>query len=453
MAVPTILVCTVGGSPRPVITACLDNAPAFVFFICSAGEARYASCVGITEAVAWDYSRRCPDCGTAHPCEVKQKPLASLADLDVDQFQIHGVVDPDDLGDLLAACASIDAEIDRRWPDRAVRVIANYTGGTKTMALALGQFAVQVDWELQVCTNPEPGRPNLRGIEVGEVPVAQDAAVVYVRAALERARLLRESSDFDGAVGALVGLRRERRVPVDLVGEVNRELKQCQLMAARDRFDFDGALALTGSDPELLRQHGRQLRELCRAGKLLQGDEPWHERDVDGLALFDELLANARRRASAGRFDDAIGRLYRATELLAQVRLLRRFGIATSDVDVAAAGIPPEVRERLEGWRQAPRLAGESGRVTLGLVAAWQLLADLDEPLGTHFVDRKPQVLGWLDVRNRSLLAHGLRPVERATWDDVGRKWLAWLDDARAIVAACTDAAPRAGTQAGLGRD
>ena len=37
--------------------------------------------------------------------------------------------------------------------------------------------------------------------------------------------------------------------------------------------------------------------------------------------MVEDLLLNAERRAIQGRYEDAIGRIYRAIELIAQIRL------------------------------------------------------------------------------------------------------------------------------------
>ncbi|MDB9309098.1 hypothetical protein PN471_10700 [Aphanizomenon sp. CS-733/32] len=44
-----------------------------------------------------------------------------------------------------------------------------------------------------------------------------------------------------------------------------------------------------------------------------------------GYEIVQDLILNAERRATQQRYDDAVGRLYRALELLAQIRLLKAF--------------------------------------------------------------------------------------------------------------------------------
>src|SRR5208283_410335 len=45
------------------------------------------------------------------------------------------------------------------------------------------------------------------------------------------------------------------------------------------------------------------------------------------FALCADLWLNAQRRATGGRFDDAVARLYRLTEAAVQAQLWRRYGV------------------------------------------------------------------------------------------------------------------------------
>jgi len=49
--------------------------------------------------------------------------------------------------------------------------------------------------------------------------------------------------------------------------------------------------------------------------------------------LIADILNNARRRMKEGKYDDAMARLYRTVELIAQYRLKMKYEIDTSDVD------------------------------------------------------------------------------------------------------------------------
>lgn len=140
-----------------------------------------------------------------------------------------------------------------------------------------------------------------------------------------------------------------------------------------------------------------------------------------------DLLVNADRRIDQGRYDDAVARLYRLCEYVAQVRFRRRFGIPKDDNPTSKVPI-----EALAA--QAPNLARDlqsrktltAGRLDLGLRDAIHALAEAGDEIGrlmneryegTGAVSRTPRgKLGeFLDRRNQSLLAHGSVPVPETT--------------------------------------
>jgi CRISPR-associated protein (TIGR02710 family) len=130
-------------------------------------------------------------------------------------------------------------------------------------------------------------------------------------------------------------------------------------------------------------------------------------------AMVADLVANAGRRKHEGRYDDAVARLYRAIESIAQLALAERHEIPSSDV-VALECIPESLRAR---W--APR--AECGELLLGLQDAYILLDELGDQtgrvfkeLGLHDPERSP-----LMARNQSILAHGFQPVGSIVFDQL----------------------------------
>ncbi len=135
-------------------------------------------------------------------------------------------------------------------------------------------------------------------------------------------------------------------------------------------------------------------------------------RSPEGVA---DLVANARRRAEEERYDDAVGRLYRAMELTVQLALARR-GLDSSDLDVRQLR-DPQLRAVLEAETR-PDWGGRP-RVRIGLVKGLYVLRDQGDPLGELAED--PELRSALELRNQSILAHGLRPVDRAGFDRLQR--------------------------------
>ncbi len=106
-----------------------------------------------------------------------------------------------------------------------------------------------------------------------------------------------------------------------------------------------------------------------------------------------DLINNARRQIEEGKYDDALARLYRACEMLAQLRLLQK-GINSSDVDLNNDKVP----KKSKGW----------------LAKSYQLLDEMGDELGQRYTsDRKLQAI--LNERNYSILAHGCKPIPKET--------------------------------------
>jgi len=120
--------------------------------------------------------------------------------------------------------------------------------------------------------------------------------------------------------------------------------------------------------------------------------------------LLVDLYNNSIRRGIEGKYDDAVARLYRAVELLAQSILNRTYGIKSNDVDLTL--IPDTMRSTLEQHRS------EDGVIRIGLVLNYKVLAALGDPVGAHFMS-SDRLQGRLKERNVSILAHGTTPVSK----------------------------------------
>jgi CRISPR-associated protein (TIGR02710 family) len=118
-----------------------------------------------------------------------------------------------------------------------------------------------------------------------------------------------------------------------------------------------------------------------------------------------DLFNNAVRRGIEGKFDDAVARLYRTTELFAQQILLRPpFEIDSSNVDLSR--VPNTLRERLAKNR------GKDDAIQIGLMLDYELLAALNHPAGRRFKENS-ELQSRLMQRNGSILAHGVTPISR----------------------------------------
>lgn len=388
-----VLFCTVGGSHEPIVKAIAERKPERVVFFCTGrdpGTGRSGSCTQITgegnviKARKDDERPTLPNiplqCGLAH-----------------DAYDVVEVP-PDHLDGAFQIIAQrIAAEAER---DATARLIADYTGGTKTMSAALVLAALeQQAVELELVTG---SRPDLMQVRSGTEHLTV-AAIERLRTKrmMESALRAWERHAYDEAVQALERMA----TPADpyLAGELNRARDLSRAFAAWDRFDHGAALELLEPyAPVLARTITGHLRLLQQ---ITSRKDP---ASAEALQIWD-LWLNAKRRAVAGRYDDAVARLYRVIEWTAQWLLRVHCGIETADIP--ADRIPPGLDIR----------PGRDGRYQAGLLAAWQLLAHHrpQSAAGRLFAERQDELVDLLKARNGSILAHGFEPIGGATWEEM----------------------------------
>ncbi|MCL6451237.1 MAG: TIGR02710 family CRISPR-associated protein [Acetobacteraceae bacterium] len=144
------------------------------------------------------------------------------------------------------------------------------------------------------------------------------------------------------------------------------------------------------------------------------------------LEFVVDVVANADRRMEGGKWVDAVSRLYRAVELVAQHVLSERYRIDTGAVNTDL--IPAEAREKYEAYRD------DSGRLRLGLEQAYSLLRDLNHPLGRCFFEAEA-MRARLRARNDSIAAHGLAPVTPEACRSLYEPVAEWLRELNAPIA------------------
>jgi CRISPR-associated protein (TIGR02710 family) len=129
--------------------------------------------------------------------------------------------------------------------------------------------------------------------------------------------------------------------------------------------------------------------------------------------LLLDLYSNAERRIREGKIDDAIFRLYRLVEMMAQEALLVRHAIDTSNVEITR--LPHAIRQAIVDKYKNPR----DGKVKIPQAAAFELLAALNDPLGCTFAENIHRFLNVQQARNYSYLAHGFGSSKESTYKDL----------------------------------
>lgn len=394
--VRSVLFATVGGSHQPILTAIRELKPDHIVFYCTGPDPATGKAGSEVQI------RGKGLCIKAKPGD--EKPtlpnIPTQAKLAEEQFEVV-TVPADDLDGAFAAMLAAMREVAARFP--GANRVADYTGGTKTMTAALVEAALESgDVEIQLVTG---GRADLVKV--------QDGTQSSAPASVEGVRLRRAMQPFLDAWGryaydeAAAGLG---AIPLPRGPSLRPRLLRARALsaafAAWDRFDHVAAASE-------LETHGAVLPETWKSwigwAKALAGPESPRR---TGLQIWD-LWLNALRRATAGRYDDAVARAYRMLEATAQWVLETRAGLKTGDLPQEVAG-------------EVGISPGRDGRSQAPLFAAWELVARrAGGQAAVFFETERSRMLDHLARRNRSILAHGFTPVAAPDWSAMQ----SWLED------------------------
>ena len=133
-----------------------------------------------------------------------------------------------------------------------------------------------------------------------------------------------------------------------------------------------------------------------------------------------DLLNNAKRRIDEEKYDDATARLYRVSELIAQIRLYE-LGLIDKNrlrnnkvfhIDKLKL-IEIKNLKAIEFVAKQPDFQNpEEKTVKLALKSSYELLSILNDDLAKKFLEDK-ELDNVLSNRNNSILAHGLNPADK----------------------------------------
>lgn len=401
----TLLICTVGGTPEPVVAALKHWQPKRVCFV------------------------HTPQ--TKNDVEGKILPKArdEGVDLDAGRYHLLALSDGQDLARCVDELRPLTPQV-TEWAGRGdgFRVVVDFTGGTKCMSAAIGLQASRWPCLFSYVGGGERTKEGVGVVVSGTERVVYQAnpwdALGYQ--AVEDFIVLFDQRAFRAAAQ----LVKRAKSHVDRPDR-KRELAALKHLArafdAWDRFDHKKAnnklKNVTKMANDLRAALGQQKADcvLAEIGKLnghltqlLEATPPSRHHVVD-------LLANAKRRKDEGRIDDAVARLYRAIEAMAQVACKERHSIDSTE-QVPLDRLPETLRAE---WASR----ATEGTVRLGLQDAYRFLAALGDPLGEKFERLGLQGMSSpLLTRNRSILAHGFVCVSDKDFNKLWRAALSLAD-------------------------
>lgn len=397
-----ILVLTAGKSPKPLIN-CINNVnPDRVVFICSEGSADSIEEVVNNVSLA-DFDRE-------RDVVVLQQRLKRN-----DGIEVYNSLDR------LDHVYHQTQELLKRLQDEnpGSRISADYTGGTKTMATGLALASID-NGNVELLLTTEQRNTGESAISGHSIPVPVLQGSIHTQRLLSgELPLLLKRFDYAAARGAVSRVRLLKS-QTDITASQLRDLDSIlDAFDAWDRFDHVKALSILenkASDP-ILKPYVFNLKRIIGSRKVLDQNEQIQAAKFikgHGLEIIEDLLLNAERRAEQKRYDDAVGRLYRAIELTAQLQLICDHGLHTGNIEIAK--LPQHLQS---SYVEIHQRQGVDSSLKLGLVASYDLLFDLENPLGLQWKRERNSILGQLQHRNNSLFAHGFQPTQVSSWNEI----------------------------------
>jgi len=403
-----IQILSVGGSADPVVNAVKKSKADHYYFFCSSGPKGSEPLIdGPGDPCGDKRKTTCPDCKKDHYIGNPTGPaIVYQTNLTQNQYSVIKVDDPDNLDECYTALKSKAEEITQVFGADCA-VTANYTGGTKTMSVSLALLAVlEEKWGLMINKGP---RNDLVKVRVGDSPVAVDKWRLHCENQFNMARQAIRRFDYAQAEDILSGTL-VRPLEKSLSVAVQDAINTCRAFDAWDKFNQQKAL-------DLLLSCKRKSPEYIMALKQILGQT----KQVSQYERVGDLLNNAERRAQREHYDDAVGRLYRATELFAQTRFKTQYGWDSANLHIK--DLPAEIRSKYESR------ARDNKKLLLGLHDDYELLVDLADPVSSVYEKYKGKLLDTLKKRNDSIFAHGITPLGQSDYSRVKDILSAYIAD------------------------
>lgn len=293
----------------------------------------------------------------------------------------------DDLDECFGGVRKVIEEYEDKY-----EIIIDYTSGTKTMTTAASICSMLYHKELSLVS----GRRGKRGIVIPgtERIVEQNLYSAYDKYLFDKFKELFNLHQFIEAKNVLeqIVVLEERKKYRNLVEGYD----------LWDKFDHESAFRkLERVKDERISKNKAFLSILNR------------EKRSD-YSLVD-LINNAERRISEGKYDDAVARLYRAIELIAQMKL-QEYRLNDLSEGKFTLNDLKEKGVEIEKYKDC---VDEKGRLNLALKKKFELLRDLEWDKANEIYLNNDKVKDLLRKRNSSILAHGLEPIDKESAENL----------------------------------
>ncbi len=379
------LIISLGGSIGPVvdmINKCVDD-ETYVFFLTSdTGDKDTSTKFWVTDEIPQRYRKG-----------FEGRNIIEITEGRVVEGRYEVIsADPDELNDLYKVLNDAYLRLKSMGVDE---ILANFTGGTKVMSSAMVLLSIVYD-DIKLYFN-RGIRSNVEKETVTRV-LQMNTEEVMFELLKKKVNMFYERFQYDSALMEIDSFIKKyeshRRI-----GELLRYHRITLAFSLWDKFEFKSAYEHLESVS--YGEFGEHLKILDK----LRNCDPvkW------GYKLC-ELVNNAKRRMVMGEYDNAVARLYRALECLAQTILYKVYSIKTDEI-IAKLDI---LRE--EGVSAEDIAYYRTKQRGIGLVDTYELLSKMErtkDNVGAIYLHYKDEIRKILNERNNSILAHGFKSVTK----------------------------------------
>ncbi|WP_405293985.1 TIGR02710 family CRISPR-associated CARF protein [Methanobrevibacter sp.] len=287
--------------------------------------------------------------------------------------------------------------------DKDYQIIMDYTSGTKTMSASMACCGMFYSKNLISVGGDRTKGEVSRGTEIINY---QNLYKIYDKFALMRTRHNFNSNRFMPCIDILNYI-------VDLNIHKDSLLKLCKAYYYWDNMEFENAY----NHLKEVNTHSIEFEDIKKDLKInlkaLGTIVNSKSENLKNCYILASLINNSIRKADEYRYDDAIARLYRSFELIAQIKLTK-YGLKSSDIDLSILKqkkVSQKFIDELESIK-------EDGKVRIGLVRDYLLLNELNDDLGIYYMENQNRIKDLTQKRNNSILAHGLDSQTKEDFDD-----------------------------------
>lgn len=309
-------------------------------------------------------------------------------------YEIISIEAIDDFNSCFEAFESKIWELDyKNKSEKKYEIIMDYTSGTKTMSAAMACCGMFYSKALISIGGDRSTGEVSAGTEIINY---QNLYKIYDKFSLMRIRNNFNSNRFMPCIDILNYI-------VDLNIHKDSLLNLCKAYYSWDIMEFEEAynylIKVDTKQIEFVEIKNDIKKNLNALGNIVNSKSI----NLKNCYILASLINNSIRKAEDYKYDDAIARLYRSFELIAQIELTK-YNIKSSDIDISILkknNVSDEFIEEIEKTI-------EDGKIRIGLSKDFLLLNELGNDLGKYYVENESPIKNLTQKRNNSILAHGL---------------------------------------------